>query len=272
MDINEEKNVIYKETELGPLKANVYYPLSKGKYPGIILIHGGAWLTGDKEMYREWGPFLAKQGYPTIAFDYRLSTEENASFPEVTYDVQDAIAFVVKHADKWQIDVDRIILIGDSAGAHLAAYAALESIKDHSCKIRSAIGIYGVYNLPEWQQYTYSQRENDPVGQLMGTPHSIKQLKDASPYYLFQSLEKPLETDFYIIWGDNDDVVPANQSESFSLLLESKGFSVQTLVIPDKGHFWFNLFEEIEGGSLVDEPNPLVIKNILHYLKRKAPI
>ncbi|MFC7395484.1 alpha/beta hydrolase fold domain-containing protein [Scopulibacillus cellulosilyticus] len=271
MPINEEKDIIFKETDDGPLKADVYYPTEGDKYPGIVLIHGGAWLQGYKEMYCEWGPYLAQQGYVTMTFNYRLSTPETPTYPDVINDVKDAVQFFVKNSKKWKIDTDNIVILGDSAGGHLATYITIDSQKDPSYHITAVIGVYGVYDLPAWQQYTMEARDNDPVGQLMGGScnEMPEKYKEASPYYKIKMLEKPFNTIFFIIWGDSDDVVPASQSEAFSLLLEQKGFDTQTLVIPNKGHYWFNIFEGIEGGSLKDDPNSLVVPNILNYLKMK---
>lgn len=267
--ISKAQNVIFKETSHEQLKADIYYPTGSGAYPGIVLIHGGAWLQGYKEMYDEWAPYLAKQGYVTMALDYRLSSPERPSYPEATKDVETAIQFFVQHAQKWHIDTNKIVTIGDSAGAHLASYIAIEQQINPAYHIAATIGIYGVYDLPSWQQYTRKTRDNDPVQQFMGPAASEEKYKDASPYYKINALETSFNTSFFIIWGDADEVVPANQSAAFSILLAQKGFDTQTLIIPGKGHYWFNIFKGIAGGSLGDDPNPLVIPNILHYLKLK---
>lgn len=270
MNIKEDKNKVYKETEQEQLKADVYYPTEGGKHPGIVLIHGGAWLQGYKEMYAEWAPHFARHGYVAMAFDYRLSTSATSTYPEALHDVKSAIHYFVQHAEEWRMDTNNLVIIGDSAGGHLASCIALDHSNTPAFQIVSVVSVYGVYDLPAWQQYTNQTRKNDPVHQFIGNAfHDAPETyKEASPQYKLKALKKPFNTSFFIIWGEDDDVVPASQSVAFSCLLERKGFDVQTLAIPGVGHYWFNLFEGIEGGSLQDNPNPLVADNILHYLKR----
>ncbi|MDY0395061.1 alpha/beta hydrolase [Virgibacillus halophilus] len=203
MIIKEEKNMVFKEMGKERLKADVYFPAEKGKYPGVILIHGGAWLQGYKEMYSEWAPYLAKQGYVTMAFDYRLSTPGIAAYPQAVHDVNSAIQFFVRHAEEWQIDRDNIVLIGDSAGAHLATHTAIDSQSEPSYHIASTIGIYGVYDLPAWQRHTKLVRDNDPVHQFLGVSFDEKPelYKSASPYSKIKELKEPFDTSFFYYMG-----------------------------------------------------------------------
>ncbi|MCR8666792.1 alpha/beta hydrolase [Aestuariibaculum sp. M13] len=115
------ENVTYKKTETSKLKLDVYRPKSNNKkeiYPAVLLIHGGGWLVGSKENQRIMGQHLALNGYVGIPVSYRLGFE--APYPAAVNDLKDAIIWVKKHAKKYHINPDKIVVLGTSAGAQLA--------------------------------------------------------------------------------------------------------------------------------------------------------
>ncbi|MCH4551717.1 alpha/beta hydrolase [Aestuariibaculum lutulentum] len=115
------ENVTYKKTETSKLKLDVYRPKSNNKketYPAVLLIHGGGWLVGSKENQRIMGQHLTLNGYVGIPVSYRLGFE--APYPAAVNDLKDAIIWVKKHAKKYHINPDKIVVLGTSAGAQLA--------------------------------------------------------------------------------------------------------------------------------------------------------
>ena len=104
-------------------------------------MHGGGWQKGDKDFYQHWGPYLAQRGFAVFSINYRLKT-----YPGAVEDVRAAVQYV---REREEIDGERIGLIGDSAGAHLAALAALGA----EARVRLFVGIYGVYDMAaQWEQ------------------------------------------------------------------------------------------------------------------------
>jgi hypothetical protein len=106
-----------------------------GKSPVIIFSFGGGWETGRRDD-RGVDPFLeylTSLGYTVVAIDYRLGIKEAKAKKEFTRangtemylraiewgveDLFDATSYIVKHADEWNIDKDRIVILGGSAGA-----------------------------------------------------------------------------------------------------------------------------------------------------------
>lgn len=104
-----------------PLFLDVFYPNedSSKRYPGVILIHGGGWQSGDKSQMHTIGRVLAGQGYVAVAVEYRLSLE--AKYPEAVYDLKSAIRWMRANAEKIQLDTNRIAGLGTSAGGQLAS-------------------------------------------------------------------------------------------------------------------------------------------------------
>src|SRR5262245_40724791 len=114
------KGVQYVEHDGIKLIGDLYTPRGRDKAPVIVAIHGGGWQAGAPATYQYWGPFLAKNGYAVFAISYRLSKPVAKSYPGAVYDVKAAIQYVRANAAELGVDPNRIGVMGDSAGAHLA--------------------------------------------------------------------------------------------------------------------------------------------------------
>lgn len=90
----------------------------------IIDIHGGGWTYGDKDVYRHYCMDMAQRGFTVVNFSYRLSPED--PYPAALEDINAAFTWVAENAAAYNIDLDKICVTGDSAGAQLASqYLAL---------------------------------------------------------------------------------------------------------------------------------------------------
>ena len=118
------------------------YAASERNAPVVVLIHGGGWDSGDRTQISTFNHWLAGQGYHVAAIDYRLAPEY--PWPAQGEDVRQAIAWLKSHAVELGIDANRIVLMGRSAGAQIAAAVAYG---DADPAIRGLIGLYGVYDM-----------------------------------------------------------------------------------------------------------------------------
>ena len=116
-------DVVYKAVGDRQLHLDICRPVKAGKYPAVIMIHGGGWRSGNKSMERPMAQQLALQGYVTIPVEYRLSLE--AKYPAAIHDIKAAIRFAKDNAGKYGIDTTRIAIEGESAGGHLAMLVAM---------------------------------------------------------------------------------------------------------------------------------------------------
>jgi pectinesterase len=105
------------------LHLDLFRPDKAGKYPALILVHGGGWRSGNKSMQVPLALQIAAQGYVTACVEYRLSPE--ALYPAAVYDLRAAIRFLRTNAGKYNIDPDRIAISGSSAGGQLAALVGM---------------------------------------------------------------------------------------------------------------------------------------------------
>lgn len=122
--ITECRNISYGSHGQSSL-LDVYYPNStRGSLPTIISIHGGGYVYGSKEIYRRYGMDMARRGFSFVNFNYRLAPKWK--FPAPLADINAVLEWVVQNHERYHLDPQRIILVGDSAGAQLASqYAAI---------------------------------------------------------------------------------------------------------------------------------------------------
>lgn len=91
--------------------------------PVIVWIHGGGYVAGSRNDVANYARLLAADGYAVVAVDYSLAPEHR--YPLPVHQINRALAFLSAHADRLQLDMSRVVIAGDSAGAQLAAQLAL---------------------------------------------------------------------------------------------------------------------------------------------------
>ncbi|SDB11301.1 Acetyl esterase/lipase [Streptococcus henryi] len=98
---------------------DIYRPKGKsGKLPFIINFHGGGFVYGTKETYQHYGMYLAQDDFAFINISYRLAP--SVEFPQELDDIHLAILWLVEHADTYQLDLENVFIVGDSAGGQMA--------------------------------------------------------------------------------------------------------------------------------------------------------
>jgi acetyl esterase/lipase len=122
-----EQDVVYGTAGPGgrDLRCDVYTPPGVGAgsaAPAVLIVHGGAWRSGDKSQLRGDGILLGRAGYVCVAPEYRLVGE--SPWPAAIHDVKAALRWVRASASELGVDPDRIAIEGNSAGAHLALLTA----------------------------------------------------------------------------------------------------------------------------------------------------
>jgi acetyl esterase/lipase len=237
------------------LKGDWYLPNGPGPFPVLVAAPGGAWRVCSRASLRQWGMYLAARGYGIFAIDYRVSTPARKAFPEAVRDVIAAVRFVRGSADRYGVDPQRIALLGTSAGAHLAALAALahdqadfgdahrdDAFASVPAQVKAAVLVYGIYDVfKQWQADLALNPgvEGSVTRNLVGKePYEDPQLFfDASPvkYVAYAKNRLPV----LVSWGTADEFVSPEQSESFVRMLQQARFNVRTHRAIGASHFWF---------------------------------
>jgi len=150
------RNVEYAETPEIPLALDLHRPATDEECPLLVHVHGGGWATGNRVWDAE-GRRHAEMGIAAATVDYRLSG--TATYPAAVRDVVAAVTWLRRDAaDAAGIDPDRVVLIGESAGAHLSALVGTApdveafhppGVDPVADDVDGVVGISGIYHLTE---------------------------------------------------------------------------------------------------------------------------
>jgi len=234
------------------LLGDLYLPNSGKATPALVAVHGGAWIAGARTAFQYWGRHLAARGVALFAISYRLATKGKA-FPQAVHDVLAAVQFTRGKAGEFNIDPQRIGLLGASAGGQLAALAAFggnkfaggypqDAFASVSTDVKAVIGVYGVYDMAAmWTSLQAQTPKDNVVERFLGVaPMESRQLYfDASPisYATFVNNKIPV----FLATGTEDDLVDrVANTDAFLLALKQAGFFVRTCIVPGAPHFWMN--------------------------------
>lgn len=244
-----QPGLVYAEHDGVKLLGDLYLPKGRAKASALVAIHGGGWQVGNRAFYQYWGPFLARHGYALFAIEYRLG--KPGVYPAAVYDAKAAIQFVRAKAAEFDIDPDRIGLVGDSAGGHLSALLALaggeftESYRDDAnaavpVNVKAVVAFYGVYDMmAQWEHDLLARPRDNIVEKFLGaSPMVNRQLYFfASPIsYATVASNRP---HFLLVHGTMDDIVdPPSQSGAFLTALTRAQIFVRRIIVPGAGHFW----------------------------------
>jgi acetyl esterase/lipase len=272
-EVIAQTNVAYATHDGTKLIGDLYQPKGLDKAPALIAVHGGGWENGSRASYRNWGPFLARNGYVVFSIEYRM--KKAGTYPASVYDVKAAIQFVRAKAADLGVDPDRIGLMGDSAGSHLVALLALAGGEPQFASgyrddpyaatpvgVKAVVAFYGVYDMLAQWQHDQLARPRDQITELyLGvSPMQNRRIYFESSPISYATVDKN-HTRFLLIHGTNDDIVdPATQSQAFLTALNSAGIYVRRIVIPGAGHFWASDPFEGEPGSYGAQTAPRLLR------------
>jgi acetyl esterase/lipase len=231
----------------GPNERNdldLFLPKDDGKSlrPAVIVIHGGAWRSGDKRQLRNLAELFARRGYVAAAINYRLAPKW--SYPAQLDDCQRAVRWLRKNAKEFLVDPKRFGAAGASAGGHLALLLGTREVRDDSdpdlkgisSKVQCVLSICGPTDLTD-KRYAQAARDSD-LGKILiefvGKPYdeAPNLWKEASPIYHVSPDDAPT----FIIHGDQDSIVPFEQSVRFAEALRKVGVEVQLVAIKGMDH------------------------------------
>lgn len=218
------------------LKADVFTPppgISNGT--GVLLVHGGGWIQGDRSQLRGYGILLGRIGYTCVACEYRLAPA--AKWPAQIQDVKAALRWMRANAERLNIDPSKIAVSGNSAGGHLSLMVAgtpgvAEFEGDGgnagvSTEVAACIAYYAPALL-------YSPERELPqyLNFLFGDGYSEATAKGASPMTHAASTFPPT----MLITGNKDELVPKEASFMMYRALIDAGASAELHVYADAPH------------------------------------
>lgn len=231
------------------LKLDLIYPRDNTrKYPCVVWICGGAWIQMDRSAHLAYLSVLAQQGFVVASVEYRTSNE--AKFPAPLQDVKAGIRYLRAHADRFNIDPDRIGVMGESAGGYLTCMAALatDPVYDVGENLEYSSAVQAAcpwYPPTDFRGFPYSDPEQcaaSPESLLMGK-NVMRHPEEALACCPVSFVTKAAPP-FLIIHGENDHTVPFGQGEELHDELEKAGCDVTLLSIEDADHADLRFFQK----------------------------
>lgn len=147
-NVDQIDDVVYNETDRA-LHLDAFVNKKQKQNPAVIMIHGGGWRSGNKSQMNPLAQEIASHGYSCFTIEYRLSLE--AKYPYGVYDVKNAIRFIKDNAGKFNVDPDKIAVLGCSSGGQMAALIGTtngdSAFDDPSNKSKSSSKVNAIINV-----------------------------------------------------------------------------------------------------------------------------
>jgi len=248
-------DVVYNKGKDWQVKHDIYFnPKAAKPTPVVFNIHGGGWNHGTKEGQTGFGSWF-KLGFAVVNIEYRMFPQATA--PAAIEDVRASILYTVQHAKELNIDPNKIVMQGGSAGGHLALLAGLlqndnrfdgDYKKVTGYTIAAIIDKYGPTDLSS----DVAVKGKSVRNWLGSYADNVKQRESVSPIYYVKKTSPPI----YIVHGDSDPTVPYQQSVDLKKKLDELGVKNEFKTIPGGVH-----------GKFTKEQNAEVSKEVAIFLK-----
>jgi acetyl esterase/lipase len=212
----------------------------------VVYIHGGGWVEGTKEDALLRVLAYLPRGMNVINVEYRMAPESLA--PAAVEDCRCALHWVYDHAAEYGVDTSKIVVVGHSAGGHLALMTGLldpSAGYDNGCrrlsnewregsirdvKVAAIVNFYGPTDLPKILEEPTIR--NFAVRWFGSLPDRIELAKRLSPINYVRANSPPVIT----IMGDKDPIVPYSQGVELHEILDRAGVANQFVTIKGGGH------------------------------------
>jgi len=241
----DQKDVEYARRGGKALLLDLHVPDGAGPFPAAILVHGGGFDEGSRSTNpRPLFEPLAKAGFAWFSIDYRMAPEFRQ--PQASEDVASAIKWVKANAAKYQVDVNRIVLMGDSAGGYLVNYAGTHETPE--TKVRAVVDIYGPVDYARIAEQRRDHPErfemvsinkhfaNGGGPRFLGAEkidaEGLAKIRSVSPLFAVHKGMPP----FLAIHGTKDDQVPYEQSPMMCEAMKKVGAACEIITVQAGGH------------------------------------
>ena len=206
------------------LKADVYVPDGVGIFPGVLMVHGGGWVAGERSIMNPLCERLARRGYVVVNIDYRLAPQFH--YPAQIEDLREAVRWMRANAASLKLEPGHIGAWGYSAGAHLVALLGTDG-EGPATRVEAVVAGGLPSNLsdfphgPRVEALMGMSRDADPAAWAQASPFNLASAGDA-PMFIYH--------------GTWDTTVSVEQAEKMKTALEAAGVPVELYLLHGSGH------------------------------------
>ena len=250
--VMSQRDIVYRTTEKGPLHLDLHRPsTAKDKRaPVLVVIHGGAWARGERP--KGWSGYrrFVDAGFAVVSVQYRLAGQARA--PAAVEDVRCVMGWIARAAEREGLDSKRIVLMGTSAGAHLALMAASidknEGLDPAECgPAPQAAAVIDFYGPTDLRPQSFGAWNSPSIGNWVGQGAAgAAMAARMSPITRI----KPGLPPVFIVHGDADPVVPLAASTALKAALERAKVPTELHIVPGGVHGKFG--PEVQDRLMVD--------------------
>ncbi|MBU2997785.1 alpha/beta hydrolase [Cellulophaga baltica] len=228
-DYEPHKKVLYKVINGDSLYLHIYQPKLQTKpTAAIVFFFGGGWAVGNPNQFYQQSEYLASRGMLAISAEYRIKKKHGTTPFDCVEDGKSAIRWVREHADELNVDPEKIVASGGSAGGHIAICTALieghensnENLKISS-KPNAVIGYNPVFDTTE---------------KGYGSKKVAGREKEISPCHQIKAKLPPM-LNFH---GEADKTVPFENAQRFTRLMNEADNKCELVSFKNVGHGFFN--------------------------------
>ena len=232
-------DVVYSQVETVEkpnqlLQMDLLVPSVNKKLPAVIFVTGGGFISANRARMPQLRLKLAEENFVVASINYR--TVPLSTFPAPIEDLKSAIRFLKANAEKFNIDAEKIFVIGDSAGGYLTAFAAVTNgekifnVGDNlnfSSEIVAAVDLYGVNDITRVSDFP----------QMLQSLNGVK-VEQTNPINYITKNSAPM----LLMHGTADNIVPAEHTEELFQALKNAGVEAERYLIEGANHsdeFWY---------------------------------
>ena len=223
---------VYKTIDSLELKVDIFYKessLHKANNSAIAFFHGGAWVCGDRSDFYAASERYASKGMIAFSFQYRFADHKKLTPIECLMDAKSAIRWIRINAKDYNIDVNKIIASGQSAGGHLAVCTAMIDMYDDpkdDLNVSSKPNVIVVWSAP------FNTTEDDWMEKILINRKS--EILKIDPLHNIKSGLPPM----LAFAGTEDKTVPYWTAEQFLYYAKKAGNHMELIRMEGKGHFF----------------------------------
>lgn len=238
-NVAEAENVVYDQKGERKLHLDAYFYKRKKTNPAVIMIHGGGWRSGNKEHMQILASEIASKGYSCFAIEYRLSLE--AKYPEGIYDIKNAIKFIKDNAKKFNVDANKVAVLGCSSGGQMASLIGTTNgnlaFEDSIFKSKSSSKVNAIINIDGILAFKHPESQESEMAAfwLKGNSNEKPEAwKEASALSHTDKNTPPI-----LFINSSIDRFHAGRDDMIAILNENKIYSEVKTIQNSPHSFWF---------------------------------